>query len=211
MMPAVRFWAARAATMWCCSVAIMARCRRCLMARRRAALPFRRSAMAATIWSARFAALEKMRLVMVHSLLLASWSSLTPSSLWRGRVLLPGLVPRRNDWGWFPGPSKPRPVRGFVVLTRWSCASLLPWLGLGPVAGWYSILCWLFTPPDPEVCRLRLRPGLSPFVWHYPRPSPRLAAFHAAPWLLSVLGYSIPTLSDLNRLLLFWNELIIAK
>ena len=48
----------------------------------------------------------------------SGWSSLTPSLLWLGRVLLLGLVPRHNDWGWFPGPPKPRPVRGFVAITR---------------------------------------------------------------------------------------------
>lgn len=36
----------------------------------------------------------------------SGWSSLTPSLLWLGRVLLLGLVPRHNDWV-VPGPSKP--------------------------------------------------------------------------------------------------------
>ena len=57
-----------------------------------------------------------------HHVILASvvsWSLQQPSVPWHGWVLLLGLVPRRNDWGWFLGPSKPRPVRGFVVITRW--------------------------------------------------------------------------------------------
>lgn len=56
-------------------------------------------------------------------------------SFWLGWVLLPGLVPRRNDWGWYPGPTKPRPVRGFVVLTRWSGA-----FTAALVRGWVLLL-----------------------------------------------------------------------
>ena len=72
----------------------------------------------------------------------SGWSSLTPSLLWLGRVLLLGLVPRLSLTGWYPVLRSP-PCAGFVVLTRWSGAFfLLPWLGLGPVAGCLSLVWW---------------------------------------------------------------------
>jgi hypothetical protein len=84
-------------------------------------LPLTWSAIVAMIWSALFAALEKMLLVMVHLLLLMGWSPLTPARF--------GVV-GSCCWGWSPGNMtrggtlvlRSPPCAGFVVLTRWSGA-----------------------------------------------------------------------------------------
>lgn len=54
----------------------------------------------------------------------SGWSSLTPSLLWLGRVLLLGLVPRHNDWV-VPGPSKPALCglcRSYALVRRFTAA-----------------------------------------------------------------------------------------
>ena len=139
----------------------------------------------------------------------SGWSSLTPSLLWLGRVLLLGLVPRHNDWV-VPGPSKPALCglcRSYALVRRLTAALvrgrvLLPG-GTKFFAGFLlrqirRFAGYVSGPGSHRSC------GITQDLHHDWPPS-------TLPLVAIGLGYSISALSNLNRSLLFWNEMIIAK